>query len=136
MEIDSIDTTIESLGEPKIFSPLQKLKAGAMDWHFISDSERTLVDVTNESIKKYMGKKKEPPSFELAGPRRKIYFDPSKVRCALVTCGGLCPGLNNVIRAIVLELYYLYGARNIYGVRYGLEGFIPEFDHDVMNLTP
>ena len=120
-----------------LLSPFQKLKAGAMDWTFIPDSKRTLVDVTNESIKKYIGKKKkEPPSFELSGPRRKIYFDPSKVRCALVTCGGLCPGLNNVIRAIVLELYYLYGVRNIYGIRYGLEGFIPEFDHDVMNLTP
>ena len=136
VEIDSIDTTIESLGEPKILSPLQKSKAGAMDWKFISNSERTLVDVTNESIKKYMCKKKEPPSFELAGPRQKIYFDPSKVRCALVTCGGLCPGLNNVIRAIVLELYYLYGVHNIYGIRYGLEGFIPEFGHDVMDLTP
>ncbi len=137
MDIDSIDTTIERLGEPRILSPLQETGSRAMEWNFISDSERTLVDVTAKSFRKYIKeKKKEPPSFELAGPRRKIYFDPSKLRCALVTCGGLCPGLNDVIRAIVLELYYRYGVRNIYGIRYGLEGFIPEFGHDVVNLTP
>jgi 6-phosphofructokinase 1 len=77
-----------------------------------------------------------PPSFELAGPREKIYFDPSKLRCALVTCGGLCPGLNDIIRAVVLELYYHYGVRNIYGIRYGLQGFIPQYGHDIMELTP
>ncbi|MEA2083463.1 MAG: ATP-dependent 6-phosphofructokinase [Thermodesulfobacteriota bacterium] len=137
MDIDSIDTTIESLGEPKILSPLQETGTRAMEWNFISDSERTLVDVTAESIRKCIEeKKKEPPTLELAGPRRKIFFDPSKVRCALVTCGGLCPGLNDVIRAIVLELYYRYGVNNIYGIRYGLEGFIPEYGHEVVDLTP
>lgn len=69
-------------------------------------------------------------------PGKKIYFDPSKVRCALVTCGGLCPGLNDIIRSIVLGLYYGYGVTNIFGIRYGLQGFIPKFGHDVMPLTP
>ncbi|MBW2218265.1 MAG: ATP-dependent 6-phosphofructokinase, partial [Deltaproteobacteria bacterium] len=77
-----------------------------------------------------------PPAFELAGPRSKIYFDPSKIRCGLVTCGGLCPGLNDIIRAVVLELYYRYGVRNIYGINYGLQGFIPKYGHDVIDLTP
>jgi 6-phosphofructokinase 1 len=72
----------------------------------------------------------------LAGAREKIYFDPSKLRCALVTCGGLCPGLNDIIRSIVLELYHLYGVNNIYGIRYGLEGFIPKYSHDVIELKP
>ena len=51
----------------------------------------------------------EPPSFEPGGPRRKIYFDPSKIRAGIVTCGGLCPGLNDVIRGLVLSLTNLYG---------------------------
>jgi 6-phosphofructokinase 1 len=72
----------------------------------------------------------------MAGPRRRIYFDPSKLRCAVVTCGGLCPGLNGIIRSVVLELYYGYGVRNISGIRYGLQGFIPEYGHDVLELTP
>ncbi|MDO8941728.1 MAG: ATP-dependent 6-phosphofructokinase, partial [Desulfobacterales bacterium] len=77
-----------------------------------------------------------PPSYELAGPRERIYFDPSKLKCALVTCGGLCPGLNDIIRSIVLELHYGYGVRNISGVRYGLRGFIPRYGYDMLDLTP
>jgi len=76
------------------------------------------------------------PYLELAGPREKIYFDPSKLRCAIVTCGGLCPGLNDIVRAVVLELFYGYGVRNIYGIRYGLQGFIAEYNHDIVELNP
>ena len=74
--------------------------------------------------------------FEAAGPRRKLYFDPAKTKSAIVTCGGLCPGLNDVIRAIVLEAYYAYGATNVLGIRYGLEGFIPSYHHNIIELTP
>lgn len=74
--------------------------------------------------------------FELAGPRSHLYFDPSKAKCAIVTCGGLCPGINNVIRAIVMEAFYGYGVPAVLGVRYGLEGFIPEYGHEVIELTP
>ncbi|MBU3953080.1 MAG: ATP-dependent 6-phosphofructokinase, partial [Proteobacteria bacterium] len=76
------------------------------------------------------------PSFEQTGPREKIYFDPSKLKCAISTCGGLCPGLNDIIRSVVLELYHIYHVKNIYGIRHGLQGFIPEFGHDVMDLNP
>jgi 6-phosphofructokinase 1 len=77
-----------------------------------------------------------PSCFQLAGPRSNIFFDPSKLRCALVTCGGLCPGLNDIIRSVVLELHWGYGVRNIYGIRYGLQGFVPKFGHDVIDLVP
>ncbi len=77
-----------------------------------------------------------PMYFEEAGAREKIYFDPSKVKAAIVTCGGLCPGLNDVIRSIVMELYHGYGVRNTFGVRFGLEGFIPKYKHEFMELTP
>ena len=68
----------------------------------------------------------------LAGPRQDLYFDPGKTKCAIVTCGGLCPGLNDVIRAIVLEAYHAYNTPSVLGIRYGLEGFIPSYSHNVM----
>jgi 6-phosphofructokinase 1 len=58
-----------------------------------------------------------------AGPRKECYFVPSEVRAAIVTCGGLCPGLNNVIRDITLALFHLYGVKYVYGVRGGYAGF-------------
>ncbi|MCP4712517.1 MAG: ATP-dependent 6-phosphofructokinase, partial [Planctomycetes bacterium] len=104
--------------------------------NFLADTDRVIIDINLDNIMELVKKGKEIPSFEVAGPRSKIYFDPSKLRCALVTCGGLCPGLNDVIRAIVLELYYGYGVENIYGFMHGLQGFIPKYGHDIMELKP
>ncbi len=124
-----MDTTIESLGEPKIDSPLRGVK-------FDDDEARVLLDLSADQFRLTCDKGEEPVSFTKAGPRKKIFFDPSKLKCALVTCGGLCPGLNNVIRSVVLTLYHTYGVKNILGIRYGLQGFIPEFGHPVWELTP
>ncbi len=74
--------------------------------------------------------------FELAGPRAQLYFDPSQTRAAIVTCGGLCPGLNNVIRSIFLELYHAYGVKNILGFRGGYQGLDPVKGKDPLVLTP
>jgi 6-phosphofructokinase 1 len=131
-----VSTRIKSLGKANITSPLTKNVNKAKRSQFISDTQGVLIDILPSELKAYFKKNKMPPSFELAGAREKIYFDPSKLRCALVTCGGLCPGLNDIIRSIVLELHYLYGVNNIYGIRYGLEGFIPKYGHDVMELKP
>jgi 6-phosphofructokinase 1 len=136
MQKKSNDTTVPSLGEAKIPSPKKKHLNGPHGTSFVSDSDRVAVDVHVAHIRETVQAGKELPSFEIAGPREKIYFDPSKLRCALVTCGGLCPGLNDIIRAVVLELYYGYGVRSIYGIRYGLEGFIPKYGHDVIDLDP
>jgi len=130
------DTRIPVLGEAKIPSPALNKERGKERQAFISDRERVAIDVDPSRLADMIKAGKEIPSFEMAGPREKIYFDPSKLRCALVTCGGLCPGLNDIIRSIVLELYYGYGVRNIYGIRYGLQGFIPKYGHDVMDLKP
>ena len=125
-----IDTKIRSLGSPGIDSPVKSTKI------FIDDAEKVLIDTTLNSILNHAKKKKEPPSFERAGARKKIFFDPSKTKCGVVTCGGLCPGVNDVIRNIVLELHYMYGVENIYGIPYGLQGFIPEYKHSFIELTP
>ena len=72
----------------------------------------------------------------MAGPRQKIYFDGGMVRAAIVTCGGLCPGINNVIRTLVMELHYRYCVRSILGIRYGFRGFIPKLGYEPIPLTP
>ena len=136
MHYGDFDTTIPTLGKAKIPSPIQRGEKGAFSRSFVNDSERIIVDVKLDDLITLAEKGKDFPSFELAGPRKKIYFDPSKLRCALVTCGGLCPGLNDIIRAIVLELFYGYGVKNILGFKYGLQGFIPKYGHDVIELQP
>jgi 6-phosphofructokinase 1 len=135
MSSELIDTAIKSLGKANIATPL--LNVDGTKRQTISDEkDRILLHIRSSDLDAYLKKKGPLPSFELAGPRPKIYFDASKLRCALVTCGGLCPGLNDIIRSIVLELYFHYGVRNIYGMRYGLQGFIPKYGHEVMDLTP
>ena len=117
---------IATLGPTKIPSPLPY---GGM-----LDTRKVMLSVNGE----YDEDLGEPQTLRLeeAGPRRELYFDPGKTICAIVTCGGLCPGLNDVIRDIVLEAYHAYKTPSILGIRYGLEGFIPSCNHNVMELTP
>jgi 6-phosphofructokinase 1 len=74
--------------------------------------------------------------FEKAGPRQKIYFEPSKTRAAIVTCGGLCPGLNNVIRSAFNELHFNYGVKEVLGIRYGYAGLNPSVGLPPILITP
>jgi len=136
MDYEAIDTTIPTLGDTKVDSPIAEKASGDLDGYFVGDDYRVLIDIRQDQVAQIFQAGQQPVSFELAGPRRKIYFDPSKLRAAIVTCGGLCPGLNDIIRSIVLELYYSYGVRRIYGIRHGLQGFIPSYGHDVMELKP
>jgi 6-phosphofructokinase 1 len=133
----NFNTDIPTLGEAKILSPLKRrIKPGEREKLFVSDKERIVVDVQLDHLEENYQKGKKIVSFDQAGPREKIYFDPSKLKCAIATCGGLCPGLNDIIRSIVLELFHIYNVKTIYGIRHGLQGFIPEFEHDVMDLNP
>ncbi len=74
--------------------------------------------------------------FEQAGPRAKIFFDPRETRAGIVTCGGLCPGLNNVIRSLFLELHYGYGVAEVTGFRGGYSGLDPVCRMEPITLTP
>jgi 6-phosphofructokinase 1 len=74
--------------------------------------------------------------FELAGPRAKLFFDPKKTRAGIVTCGGLCPGLNNVIRSLFLELHYGYGVGEVIGFRGGYSGLDPKCGLEPVTITP
>ncbi len=74
--------------------------------------------------------------FELAGPRSQLFFDPGNTRAAIVTCGGLCPGLNNVIRSLFLELHYGYAVKEVTGFRGGYSGLDPLKGMEPVTLTP
>jgi 6-phosphofructokinase 1 len=81
----------------------------------------------------------EPPcsdALELSGPREHIYFDPTKSKAAIVTCGGLCPGINNVIRTSVFELMHNYGVPEVFGIRYGYQGLNPKEGRPPIRLSP
>lgn len=130
---------IETLGPARINSPLLGFSVNgpseAAAWDsFTDDDSRILVEACTKSLEKNMAEGKQPGSFEEAGARRQIYFDPSKVRAAILTAGGLCPGLNDVIRALVMTLHYRYGVRNILGIKYGYQGLMPNYGHELVTL--
>jgi 6-phosphofructokinase 1 len=130
------DFLITTLGKRNVISPLkQSQRADSPVYKFVKDDERILYDITLESFQKYKENGILPVSFEKAGPKENIFFGPAKTKVAIVTCGGLCPGLNNVIRGLVNQLYYRYGVKRILGIKYGFEGFISKYNHDVIELT-
>ncbi len=125
------DFTVASLGTPTIRSPIQLIENGK----YTNDSKRLLFD-PHTTTSDPTTKDADIISFEVAGPREKIYFNPKRTKAAIVTCGGLCPGLNAVIRALVMQLWYRYEVRNIVGVRYGYSGLGADSSDEFMELTP
>jgi 6-phosphofructokinase 1 len=123
------DFTIQNLGECTIPSPVTVS-------YFTSDAKRILFNIYLHQYDRFKSPDGSPLSVEVAGPREKIFFDPSKTKAAIVTCGGLCPGINDVIRTVVMELYHRYGVRNIVGLKYGFQGLIPKYGHPIVELTP
>lgn len=116
------------MGEGRIPSPLKGVR-------FVAEDARVIHPTEVREIKNYFQKGREPPALELAGPREKIFFDPAGLKCGIVTCGGLCPGVNDVIRAITMSLFYQYGVKTVYGFRYGYEG-LSRHREDPLELTP
>ncbi|MEI7962727.1 MAG: ATP-dependent 6-phosphofructokinase [Verrucomicrobiota bacterium] len=130
------DFEIQNLGYPSYPSPLHALRDEA-NANFVSDDRhRILFNHSFERVAAAMEDEREPITIERSGPREKIFFDPKKTKCAVVTCGGLCPGLNDVIRGLVMTLTYSYGVKTIYGIPYGYEGFVDRYGHPIINLTP
>ncbi len=120
------DTAVPCLGEATHDSPKRS-------GNFVPDDAGVLVAISKP------GQESEgaaPVYFEEAGPRAKIFFNPRKTKLAIVTCGGVCPGINDVIRAIVMEACHHYGMAATLGIRYGLRGFIPSCRHDVLEFSP
>lgn len=133
MKLTTEMLAISTLGERRIRSPLRLSNVpGDGVGDFVPDEARIRcqVDVLAGQPAE------EPALFEKAGPREQIFFDPDKTRAAIVTCGGLCPGLNNVIRSIFLELFHNYGVLDIRGIRFGYRGLNPAHNVAPLPLTP
>jgi 6-phosphofructokinase 1 len=130
------DFIVTTLGKGNVVSPLKTgQRTESQVYKFIADDERVIYDVSSENYEHCRATGETPVSFEKAGPKEMIYFEPAKTKVGIVTCGGLCPGLNNVIRSLVNQLYYRYGIKRILGIRYGYEGLISEYNHEVIEMT-
>ncbi|MHC4307584.1 MAG: ATP-dependent 6-phosphofructokinase, partial [Planctomycetota bacterium] len=130
-----LDFTIPVLGKPTLqLSSMSKKKD---IWHtsYVDDDQYILYNISVSGGSSTRDNSQHN-LIEKAGPRENIYFDPSKVRAGIVTCGGLCPGLNDVIRAIVMTLWYRYGTKQISGFMYGYRGLLSKFNLPVMELNP
>ena len=131
------DFKVPRLGKCSIPSPLNLSKElGDGVYNYTLDDERIIMNPNIRYYDECREKNIEPLSFEKAGPKEFIYFDPSKTKVAIVTCGGLCPGLNNVIRGLVMQLNSRYGVKRIVGIKYGFQGFIPKYQHEIIDLIP
>jgi len=125
---NELDFTIARLGECRIPSPMAGVR-------FTRDEERVLYHSTLDGVQRWLEKGETPPTMETAGPRQTLFFDPAKVAVGIVTCGGLCPGLNDVIRAIVRSARLHYGVSTVYGFRFGYEGLVRRIGHEPLDLT-
>ena len=130
------DFLVTSLGKGNVTTPLkQTQKTDSPIYKFVEDDERVIYDVSSENYERCKETGERPVSFEKAGPKETIFFEPAKTKVGIVTCGGLCPGLNNVIRSLVNQLYYRYGISRILGIKYGYEGLISKYNHPVIEMT-
>ena len=126
------DLTIARLGPGRFPSPLALSTCpGDGLGDYVSGKARVRLDVEFESG----SPPDESRGFEKAGPRERLFFRPAETRAAIVTCGGLCPGLNNVIRSLVIELLLNYGVREVLGIRYGYQGLSASADTAPIPLT-
>lgn len=120
---------VDCLGECKISSPVHH-------HDFIDDGERIALTGNLSVLKQWKDKLGFEPTFERAGPLNKIFHDPSWTRVGILTAGGLCPGLNNVIKGLVEILTFDYGIKTIWGIRFGYAGMSPRFGYQPMALNP
>jgi len=123
-----LDFRIDCLGECRVPSPMTGVR-------FVGDDERVLYASTLKELRTARAAD-APATMESAGPRAHLFFEPSTLACGIVTCGGLCPGLNDVIRAVVLSLTHHYGVKKILGFRFGYEGLVQRYGHAPLELTP
>jgi 6-phosphofructokinase 1 len=128
-DIAALDLRIEQVGEAALPSPLRNATV-------VDDGERISYFAGTRDLAALQAAGLAPPGFEAAGPRARIFHDPAWTRAAIVTCGGLCPGLNNVIKALVTTLYSGYGVDNVFGVRYGYRGLNPAYGLEPLHLDP
>ena len=114
---------IANLGAARYPSPLKR---------WVSDSERVPATI----VRSVDTRPADDLLFELAGAREHLFFDPPETRAGIVTCGGLCPGLNDVIRSLFFEMHHAYGVKEVLGFRWGYQGLDPDHGAEPLVLTP
>ncbi len=131
------DLLVASLGEPRFDSPLSDYISGReTNEHYVNENDRVIYHDTVAQVTALPADLTLAPSFEPGGPRRRVYFPPGNTRVGIVTCGGLCPGLNDVIRGLVMELVKHYGVTEITGFRHGFAGLVGVGGLPPIALTP
>lgn len=133
---EKFDFTTETLGECKFKSPIElSTVVGDYSANYVTDNSyvRNSVNVFDATKDDAMDSSN---LMQKAGPREYIYFDPKTAVAGICTCGGLCPGLNDVIRAIVRCLWNRYGVRKILGIQYGFKGFFKDEGYEPIELNP
>ncbi|MGE0821463.1 MAG: ATP-dependent 6-phosphofructokinase [Candidatus Binatia bacterium] len=125
------DLAIATLGPTHVISPLR-----TQGQRFTDETGRVLLSANLRDLQPFLDTGQQLPAFELAGPRDALFFNPQTTTCGIVTCGGLCPGVNDVIRSLVLTLRYSYGIPRILGFRYGYAGLSAKNEYTPLELTP
>jgi 6-phosphofructokinase 1 len=141
--VEQCDFTVETLGACKIPSPIN-LSTIEDDFqaNYVKDDAAIRYDHdVSKDVSAWKPVPRDPRKpvaniLEKAGPREHIYFMPQHVNAGICTCGGLCPGINDVIRSVVRCLYNRYGVHRIRGIRYGFKGFFADEGFDTVDLTP
>lgn len=124
---------IRNLGTCEYDSPILRTRPNDWeDFRMTSDADRIQVNIQLNDNKET----DTDLTFEKAGAREKVFFHGPSSKAAIVTCGGLCPGLNDVIRQLVMTLSHGYGVKEIYGMRYGYAGMVTGTPYKPRHLTP
>lgn len=132
--MNAADFAIRTLGPATLPSPLLRGDPEASEHVMVEEGAAVLVDDSLREVRALLAAGRELPCLERAGPRHKLFFRPERVTLGVVTCGGLCPGLNNVLRSLVMTAVHHYGVRRILGFRYGYRGLVDPDGH--VELTP
>ncbi len=133
---ETYDFSVPDLGKTKIQSPIVFSKIyGDTIANYVSDDEEILYHVKVEKDGESRNYE-DYGTLQKAGPREMIYFQPAHVRAGIMTCGGLCPGLNDVIRSVVRTLWYRYGVQRITGIRFGYNGLLGTVSEPIIELNP
>lgn len=132
-----MDFSIDTLGRTTVKSPIvMSKKDGDLVANYVNDSNKIFFNSEAIQLPDSQVQAVDSTVVERAGPREFIYFNPAHVHAAICTCGGICPGLNNVIRALVRCLWYSYGVRRITGIRFGYQGLVANTPYEPMSLNP
>ena len=130
-DLKNIDFEIKQLKGNNIKSPLYGMKNIEIKKSFFVSNNKDKIRLNSHT-----NLQSHEQAFEVAGPRRKLHFESTETTAAIITCGGLCPGLNDVIRAIVMELVHWYAVKDIWGIRYGYSGLADNPEYPPVPLTP